>query len=298
MWIIQLALRQRYTLGALVLLLALVGARSVSKMSTDILPSIDIPYVNVLWTYPGLAASDMASKISSFSEIAIMNNVDDVKGISSDSGNGYALIQVQFHQNAKLDVALSQITSVSQTILKRLPQGMTPPLVVNYSTSSVPVLQLAISSETISESQLYDYARLALRRQIQSIPGLRLSLPYGGTSRQLMIDLNMDEMRATGVTAKDVARALSQQNVTLPSGEITTGTKRLTVSTNASPADLKSFASIPIKSTGHSVIQLGDVAEVRDGGAEQTSMAKREGKPGVMVSVLKLGKASTVDIID
>ncbi len=192
MWIIQLALRQRYTLGALVLLLALVGARSVSKMSTDILPSIDIPYVNVLWTYPGLAASDMASKISSFSEIAIMNNVDDVKGISSDSGNGYALIQVQFHQNAKLDVALSQITSVSQTILKRLPQGMTPPLVVNYSTSSVPVLQLAISSETISESQLYDYARLALRRQIQSIPGLRLSLPYGGTSRQLMIDLNMD----------------------------------------------------------------------------------------------------------
>ncbi|MEI8651240.1 efflux RND transporter permease subunit [Paraglaciecola sp. Hal342] len=202
MWIIQLALRQRYTLGALVLLLALVGARSVSKMSTDILPSIDIPYVNVLWTYPGLAASDMASKISSFSEIAIMNNVDDVKGISSDSGNGYALIQVQFHQNAKLDVALSQITSVSQTILKRLPQGMTPPLVVNYSTSSVPVLQLAISSETISESQLYDYARLALRRQIQSIPGLRLSLPYGGTSRQLMIDLNMDEMRATGVTAK------------------------------------------------------------------------------------------------
>ncbi|GGZ79994.1 efflux RND transporter permease subunit [Paraglaciecola chathamensis] len=298
MWIIQLALRQRYTLGALVLLLALVGARSVSKMSTDILPSIDIPYVNVLWTYPGLAASDMASKISSFSEIAIMNNVDDVKGISSDSGNGYALIQVQFHQNAKLDVALSQITSVSQTILKRLPQGMTPPLVVNYSTSSVPVLQLAISSETISESQLYDYARLALRRQIQSIPGLRLSLPYGGTSRQLMIDLNMDEMRATGVTAKDVARALSQQNVTLPSGEITTGTKRLTVSTNASPADLKSFASIPIKSTGHSVIQLGDVAEVRDGGAEQTSMAKLDGKPGVMVSVLKLGKASTVDIID
>lgn len=298
MWIVRLALSQRYTLGALVVLLILLGVRSVNKMSTDILPSIDIPYVNVLWTYPGLAASDMASKISSFSEIAIMNNVDDVKDISSDSGNGYSMIQVQFHQNAKLDVALSQITSVSQTILKRLPKGVTPPLVVNYSTSSVPVLQLAISSETMSESQLYDYARLALRRQVQSIPGLRLSLPYGGASRQLMLDLDIDKMHATGVTARDVASSLSQQNLTLPSGEITTGSQRFTVSTNANPNDLESFASIPIKSTEYSIIRLGDVATVRDGGAEQTSMSKLDGNPGVMVSVLKLGKASTVDIIE
>ena len=298
MWIVSLAIRQRYTLGALVLLLILSGARSVSKMSTDILPSIDIPYVNVLWTYPGLAASDMASKISSFSEIAIMNNVDDVKMVASDSGNGYSMIQVQFHQNAKIDVALSQITSVSQTILKRLPEGMTPPLVVNYSTSSVPVLQLAISSANLTESQLYDYARLTLRRQIQSIPGLRLSLPYGGTSRQLMLDLSSDKMRNAGVSAEDVARALAQQNVTLPSGEVTIESTRWTVSTNASPVDLKSFSDIPIKSTKDSVVRLGDVANVRDGGAEQTSMSKLDGETGVMVSILKLGNASTVDIIN
>lgn len=298
MWIVKLALKQRYTLGALVLLLVLFGARSVNKMSTDILPSIDIPYVNVMWTYPGLAASDMASKISSFSEIAIMNNVDGVNMVSSQSGNGYSMIQVQFHQDVKLDVALSQITSVSQTILKRLPEGMSPPLVVNYSTSSVPVLQLAISSENMTQAQLYDYARLTLRRQIQSIPGLRLSLPYGGTSRQLMIDLNSDKMRTAGVTAEDVAKALSQQNTTLPSGEITIGTDTLTVSTNASPEDLETFSQIPIKGSKNFVIRLEDVANVRDGGAEQTSISKLDGKSGVMVSILKLGNASTVDIIN
>jgi len=183
MWIVKLALRQRYTIGVLVLLLLLFGIRSVQQSSTDILPSIDIPYVNVLWTYPGLSAEDMASKISSFSEIAIMNNVDDVKRVISDNGNGYSLIQVSFHPNVKLEIALSQITSVSQTILKRLPAGMTPPLVVNYTTSSVPILQLAISSNKMTQSQLYDYARLTLRRQLQSIPGLRLSLPFGGAPR-------------------------------------------------------------------------------------------------------------------
>lgn len=298
MWIVRLALRQRYTIGALILLLILFGGRSVYRMPTDILPEVDIPYVNVLWTYPGLAADEMASKISSFSEIAIMNNVDDVKKLSSESGNGYSLIQVQLHPDAKLEVALSQVTSVSQTIIKRLPSGVTPPLVVSYSTSSVPILQLAISSETMGESQLYDYARLSLRRQIQSIPGLRLSLPYGGTSRQLMVDLSSDKMRSAGVTARDVADALSSQNLTLPSGEVNLGQARITVSTNASPTDLKSFADIPIKSNAVSVVKLSDVAEIRDGGAEQTSMAKLDGKPGVMVSVLKLGNASTVDIIN
>lgn len=298
MWIVKFALRQRYTIGALVLLLLLVGGRAMQKMSTDILPSIDIPYVNVLWTYPGLSAGEMAAKVSSFSEIAIMNNVDDVKQVTSENGNGYSLIRVEFHPDVKREIALTQITGVSQTILKRLPAGMTPPLVVNYTTSSVPILQLAISSDSMTQSQLYDYARLTLRRKIQSIPGLRLSLPFGGAPRQLMIDIDPARLQSHGLTARDVGEAIYQQNVTLPSGILRQGKMELTVSTNASPEDVVAFESIPIKNTAGGLIQLSDVAEIRDGGAVATSMARVDGQAGVIVSVLKLGQASTVDIID
>lgn len=297
MWIVKFALRQRYTIGALVLLLLLVGGRAMQQMSTDILPSIDIPYVNVMWTYPGLSAGDMAAKVSSFSEIAIMNNVDDVKQVTSENGNGYSLIRVEFHPHAKLEMALTQITGVSQTILKRLPAGMTPPLVVNYTPSSVPILQLAISSDVMTQSQLYDYARLSLRRKIQSIPGLRLSLPFGGAPRQLMIDIDPNRLQSYGLTAQDVAEAIYQQNVTLPSGILRAGKLALTVSTNASPEDVAAFAAIPVKYTKGALIQLSDVAEIRDGGAVATSMARVDGQAGVIVSVLKLGQASTVDII-
>lgn len=297
MWIVKLALRQRYTIGVLVILLLIFGVRSLRQTSTDILPSIDIPYVNVLWTYPGLSASDMASKISSFSEIAIMNNVDDVKRVVSDNGNGYSLIQVSFHPKAKLAVALSQITSVSQTILKRLPAGMTPPLVVNYTTSSVPILQLAISSQTMTPSQLYDYARLTLRRQLQSIPGLRLSLPFGGAPRQLMIDIDPEKLQAHGLTARDVGEAIAEQNITLPSGVLRAGKNEYTVSTNGSPEGVKEFESIRVKNSRGRLIQLKDVAQVRDGGAVATSLARVDGQAGVIVSILKLGQASTVDII-
>ncbi|WJG10763.1 efflux RND transporter permease subunit [Aliiglaciecola sp. LCG003] len=298
MWVVKFALRQRYTIGALVLLLLLIGGRSMQQVSIDVLPSIDIPYVNVMWTYPGLSAKDMAAKISSFSEIAIMNNVDDVKQISSENGNGFSLIRVEFHPDAKLEMALTQITGVSQTILKRLPSGMTPPLVVNYTTSSVPILQLALSSSNMTQSQLYDYARLSLRRQIQSIPGLRLSLPFGGAPRQLMIDIDPLRLQAYGVTAQDVAQAIHQQNVTLPSGVLRQGKLEFTVSTNASPSDESEFADIPVKYTKSGLIQLRDVAQIRDGGAVATSMARVDGQAGVIVSVLKLGQASTVDIIN
>lgn len=298
MWIVKFALRQRYTIGAFVLLLILIGGRAMQQMSTDILPSIDIPYVNVMWTYPGLSADDMAAKISSFSEIAIMNNVDDVKQVTSENGNGYSLIRVEFHPDASIEKALTQITGVSQTILKRLPAGMTPPLVVNYTTSSVPILQLAISSNSMTQSQLYDYARLRLRRKIQSIPGLRLSLPFGGAPRQLMIDINPDRLQVYGLTARDVADAIYKQNVTLPSGVLREDKMEFTVSTNASPESVTDFEAIPLKYTEGSLIQLKDVAEIRDGGAVATSMARVDGQAGVIVSVLKLGQASTVDIIN
>lgn len=298
MWIVKLALRQRYTIGVLVILLLLFGGRSLRETSTDILPTIDIPYVNVLWTYSGLSASDMASKISSFSEIAMMNNVDDVKSVVSDNGNGYSLIQVSFHPNVNVAVALSQITSVSQTVLRRLPAGMTPPLIVNYTTSSVPIVQLAMSSETMTPSQLYDYARLTLRRQLQSIPGLRLSLPFGGAPRQLMVDIDPEKLHTHGLTARDIGEAIALQNITLPSGVLRSGKNEYTVSTNGSPEGVVAFESIPVKNNQDKLIQLKDVAQVRDGGAVATSFARVDGQVGVIVSILKLGQASTVDIID
>lgn len=298
MWIVNYALRHPYTIAVLAILLVLLGGRSVLKISSDILPSIDVPYVNVLWTYPGLNAGDMAAKIASFSEIAIMNNVDDIKAVESENANGFSLIRVAFQPGVDIDVALSQITSVSQTILKRLPQGMTPPLVVSYSTSSVPILQLALSSDSMSESQLYDYARLTLRSHIQSIQGVRLSLPYGGSSRQIMVDLDPKKLQAYGLTPKDVSDAVVIQNLTLPSGSLREYGRDVSVSLNASPVAAEEFNRLPLTSVDGRVVFLRDVAHVRDGGAVQSNIARLDGASGVMVSLLKLGNASTVDIVD
>ena len=292
------ALSRPYSIGVLAILLVLVGSLSARRLSTDILPTVDIPSVNLIWTYSGLNATEMASKISSFSEISVLNNVDDVLEVRSETTDGVAIVKIEFQPSVDIGLALSQVTSVSQTILRRMPPGTSPPLVVRSSQSSQPILNLVLSSQGLDDSALFDYARLQLRGQIQTIPGIRLSLPYGGAPRQVMVELDPRALQTFGLTAADVATAVSAQNLTLPSGPLREGTREFKVVLNASPTAVADFNELPVRQVEGRVVRLSDVASVRDGPAVQTNLARLNGVNAVQVSVLKLGGSSTVDIVD
>lgn len=298
MWIVLFALRYKYSIAVLAILILLFGVLSVRRMSTDILPKVDSPELTLVWTYAGLNAAEMASKMTSFSEIAIMNNVDDLIEVRSETSNGVGLVKLLFQPYVDMNTAMSQATGVSQTILRRMPQGTTPPLIVRTSPSSVPIVQLVMSSDTLSSGQLFDYARLTLRGQLQSVPGMRISLPYGGASRQVMVDLDPDALHAFGLAASDVSAVVGQQNLTLPSGTLREGDRELPVEINASPETVQAFLDIPLRSVNGRTVLLRDVANVRDGEAVTTNIARLDGQNAVMISILKLGNASTVDIID
>ncbi|MBC8050395.1 MAG: efflux RND transporter permease subunit [Chitinophagales bacterium] len=297
MWIVAYALKRPYSIAVLAIFILLMGVSSIRRTSTDILPSIDIPAITVVWTYSGLNSQEMASKITSFSEIAILNNVDDIKSVESQTTTGIGIVRIEFQPGAAIDRALTQVTGVSQTILRRMPPGTQPPLVVRYSQGSVPILQLALSSFSQTESQLYDYARLQLRSQIQTIPGIRMTLPYGGEARQIMVDLDPDRLQAYGISANDVSRAVTTQNLTLPSGTVREEGREVFVSLNSSPESVAAFNELPLREVNGRVIFMRDVANVRDGGAVSTNIARVDGEPGVIVQLLKLGSASTVDIV-
>jgi multidrug efflux pump subunit AcrB len=298
MWIVRFALRFRYTIGVFAILILLFGVMSARRMSTDILPVVESPEITLVWTYSGLNAKEMASKLTSFSEIATLNNVDDLLEVRSDTTNGVGLVKLKFQPYVKIEMALTQATAVSQTILRRMPSGTTPPLIVQTSPSSVPILQLVVSSDSMTDGQLYDYARLALRAQIQSIPGMRISLPYGGAARQVTIDLNPEALNAFELSPADVNRAVGTQNLTLPSGILRENDRELPVAINASPESVDAFLDLPIKTIAGRIVLLRDVANVRDGEALSTNVARLNGQNAVMVSVMKLGSSSTVDIVD
>jgi multidrug efflux pump subunit AcrB len=298
MWIVLFALRYKYTVGVFAILILLFGIMSGRRMSTDILPRVDSPEITLVWTYNGLNAADMASKITSFSEIATLNNVDDLLEVRSETSNGVGLVKLRFQPYVNINTAMSQATGVSQTILRRMPAGTTPPLIVRTSPSSVPIVQLVMSSNTMTGGQLYDYSRLALRAQLQSVPGMRISLPYGGAARQIMVDLNPEALNAFAISATEVSAAISRQNITLPSGTLREGARELPVEINASPENIQQFLDIPLRSVDGKIILLRDVANVRDGEAVGSNITRVNGQNAVMVSILKLGSASTVDIID
>lgn len=297
MWIVRYALSHRHSIGVLAILLLLLGGLSARKMSTDILPAVNIPAINLIWTYQGLNPQEMASKLTSFSELAVMNNVDNLREVRSETINGVGIVRITFQPGTNVTDAFTQVTSVSQTILRRMPTGTNPPLIVPYVPSSVPIIQLVLASDTLTDGALYDYARLQLRAQIQSIPGIRLTLPYGGASRQVMIDLKPEALQAYGISASDIARATATQNLTLPSGALRVDSREITITTNASPETIANFADLPLRSVDGRVVRVSDVASVRDGQAVQTNIARLDGQNAVIVQILKLGNASTLDIV-
>lgn len=298
MWLVQYALRRPYSIAAMCLLILGAGLSSYARLPVDVLPAVNIPSIKVIWTYSGLNAKEMASKVTTFSEVAIMNNVDNVREVKSSTMNGASVIQINFQPQVDIANAMAQITSVSQTIIRRMPAGITPPLITQYSQSSTPILQLVMSSDTLTDAQMSDYARLQLRSMIQSINGVRMTLPYGGAMRQIMVDIDADALFAVGLSTTDVIAAINAQNLTLPSGSIREERRDLQISLNASPESLEEFRRIPLQLQDGSTIALADIATLRDGTALQTNIARVNGQNGVIVSLIKLGEASTVGIID
>lgn len=298
MWIVRLALEKKYTIAVMALLILIMGTVSVLRMPTDIFPRINIPVVSVLWGYSGLSTNEMEKMITNFSETSIINNVGDIQRVESQTYNGTAVIKIYFQPTVKIEEALAQVSAISQTILVRMPPGTQPPLIVRYNATDVPVLQLGLSSDSLSEPQITDYAATRIRPQISTVPGSRLSQPFGGKTRQIMVDLEPEQLLAHGVTPEEVVNAVSAQNLTLPSGNLRLAEREYAVRLNSKPEVITTLNDIPIKTVGNTTVHMRDVANVHDGAAVQTNIVKQDGSRGVLMSIVKTGNASTTSIVD
>jgi len=297
MWIVRVALDRPYTFIVLALLILLMSPVVLMRTPTDIFPNIDIPVVAVAWQYTGLNPEELEGRITTVYERILTTTVDNIEHIESTTVNGQAIVKIFLQPNSSLENANAQITAVSQTILRQLPPGALPPLIINYSASSVPILQLGLSGKGLSEQQLNDLGQNFLRPQLVTVPGAVIPYPYGGKQRQVMIDLNPNLLQAKGLSPQDVLLAVQQQNVILPSGTAKIGEFEYDVRVNSSLRTVPEFNEIPVRVVGNSTIYLRDVANVRDGFAPQTNIARQDGNRGVLLSILKAGNASTLDVV-
>jgi multidrug efflux pump subunit AcrB len=297
MWIVRLALRRPYTFVVAALVVLLAGVLSLRSMSTDIFPNIDIPVVTVVWRYGGLTPDDMAKRITTYSEYTISSVVDNVRTIESQSLGGISVIKVFLQPGANVDGAIAQLAAVSQTILRIMPPGTLPPFIVRYNASSVPILQVSLSSQRLPESALFDYGLYRMRQALAPIRGLSLPLPYGGKPRQITVDLDPQALLAKGLSPNHVSAAINVQNLTLPSGSMKMGPREYIVSLNSSPDAVEALNRVPIRQVNGAMIYVRDVAHVRDGFAVQTNVVRQDGRKSALLTILKSGAASTLDIV-
>jgi len=295
MWIVRVALSRPYTFIVLALLILIASPVVVLRTPTDIFPNIDIPVIAVAWQFTGLNPEEMEGRITTQYERVLTTTVDNIEHTESTTVNGQAMVKIFLQPHARLDTANAQVTAVSQTILRQLPPGTQPPLIINYSASTVPILQLALSG--LSESELNDAGLNFLRTQLVTVPGASIPYPYGGKQRQIMVDLDQRLLQSKGLSPADVVTALGQQNIVLPSGTAKIGEFEYDVAMNASPRTVAELNDLPVKVVGNSTIYLRDVAHVRDGFAPQTNVVRRDGSRGTLVTILKTGTASTLDVV-
>jgi len=296
MWIVRLALNKPYTFIVASILILVLGFSSIATTPTDIFPNIDIPQVTVIWSYSGLPAKEMEQRITTFSEF-VMAVVNDVKSIDSQTTNGASVIKISFQPQVRIDAAMSQVGAAVNSIRFRMPQGVNPPWILRFSASTVPIIQLSLSSDTLSESEIYDYGLFRVRQQLTKVPGTLLPTPYGGVARQIMVDLDQNALLAKGLTPIDVTNAINAQNVTLPSGTAKVENTEYTVSTNSSPIDALSLNDVPVKQVNGAMVYMRDVAHVRDGWSVQQNVARANGKPAALLTIMKTGSVSTLDIV-
>jgi multidrug efflux pump subunit AcrB len=296
-WIVQIALKRPYTFVVLALLIALFGIRSAVKTPTDIFPNIDIPVISVVWTYTGLLPNDMSGRVIYYYERTLTAQVADIEHIESQSLDGYGVVKIFFQRNVDIAAAMAQVTAASQTVLKLLPPGITPPYVLSYNASSVPILQLALSSKKLPEMQLFDSGQNFIRPQLATVAGAAVPSPYGGKVLDVQVDLDQQAMQAHNVSAEDVVDAVSAQNLILPAGDEKIGKFDWNVALNASPVSLERINDLPVKKVGGTIIYVRDVAYVHKGAPPQTNLVRVNGARAVLMTILKAGSASTLDII-
>jgi CzcA family heavy metal efflux pump len=297
MWIVQLALRRPYTFIVLAILITLLGVFSIVRTPTDIFPDIRIPVVAAIWKYTGLSPDEMATRLVLASERTAQTTVNDVEHTESQNLSGTSVVKYFFQPNVNEELSFAQITGVSQTGLRQAPPGTTPPFILAYNASSVPILQLALSSDTLSEAQLFDLGNSILRTGLSTVQGASMPYPYGGLQRQVQVDLNPDALRAQGLSGNDITAAIGSQNSILPAGTQKISDREYFVSVNSNPRTIAELNAMPVTTRDGNVIYVRDVAHVRDGYPPQTNVVRRDGKRGVLMSVLKTGSASTLDII-
>ena len=295
--IVLIALKRPYTFAVLAILILIFGGRAALRTPTDIFPNIGIPVVAVVWTYNGLTPEDMSGRVVYYYERALTTTVSNIEHIESQSLYGRGIVKIYFQPGTDVAAAQAQVTAVSQTVLKQMPAGITPPLVLSYNASSVAVLDLQVSADNLTGSELYDMSSNLIRPQLVSVPGVAVPAPYGGTSNDVEVDLDQQKLLALGLSAQDVSGALAKQDIVLPAGDQKIGAIDFLVQTNAQPVDVATFNSLPIKQVGNTVVTLGDVAHVYLGGPPQTNAVLVRGRQAVLIEVLKAGDASTLAIV-
>jgi multidrug efflux pump subunit AcrB len=297
-WVVQIALRRPYTFVVFSFLIAIFGVLAALRTPTDIFPNINIPVVSVVWTYNGLLPNDMSGRVIYYYERTLTAQVGDIEHIESQSLNGYGVVKIFFQKSVNISAALAQVTAASQTVLKLLPPGITPPYVLSYNAATVPILQLALSSKQLPQMKLFDLGQNFIRPQLATVAGAAVPSPYGGKILQAQVDLDQQAMQAHNVSAEDIVNAISAQNLILPAGDAKVGKFDWNVALNASPVLLDRINELPVKKVNGTVIFLHDVAFVHDGSPPQTNLVRVNGSRAVLMTILKAGSASTLAVID
>src|SRR5437588_10687424 len=298
MGIVRFALRFPHTFYVLAALILFLGVTAIRGMPTDIFPEIRIPVVTVIWSYTGLSTPEMEQRVTTYSQYSISANVNGIKNMEAQSLNGLSVQKIYFQPDVNLDLAISQIVSATNAIRALMPNGVQPPIVVQFNASSVPVLQISLTSDTLNEQQLYDYGLYRLRQQLAPVPGVTFPTPAGGKYRQIMVDLDQQELLARGLTPMDVVNAVNTQNLTVPSGTAKIGDTQYTVRTNATPATIDDLNNIPVKFANGATVFIRDIGQVRDGSMVQQNIVRENGRRSVLLSVIKNGNASTLDVVN
>ncbi|HAB15413.1 MAG TPA: efflux RND transporter permease subunit [Verrucomicrobiota bacterium] len=297
MWIVRLALRRPYTFVVAALLLVLTTPFVLLRTPTDIFPAIDIPVISVIWQYAGLNAQEIEQRIIYNHERSLSATVNDLEHVESTSYNGVGIIKVFLREGASVDAGVAQVTAIAQTILRQMPPGQTPPLVIRYNASTVPILQYGLSSKTLSEQELYDLGQNQVRVGLATVEGAQIPWPYGGKTRLVAVDLDLQALKSRGLSAQDVVNAFSAQNLILPSGTAKIGTTEYDVEVNGSPRVLEDLNQLPLKVVNGATIYLRDVAQVKDGAQPQVNIVRQDGQRGALLTILKSGQASTMEVV-
>jgi multidrug efflux pump subunit AcrB len=298
MWIVRLALGRPYTFVVMAILIAILGGSAVVTMPVDIFPYIDIPIVSVLWVYNGLSPEEMEKRVVTYFERSLTSNVNDIEHIESQSYSGYAAIRIYFHPNVKVDMAVAQVTATMQTSLRQMPPGMFPANILKYDAASVPILQLGLVSKTLREQEIFDFGNNFIRTQLGTVQGASVSYPFGGKQRAVMVDLNPEEMYAKQLSPIDISNALNLQNLILPAGTAKLGAAEYQVKVNSSPLVLDELNNLPVKTVNGATVYMKDVAQVHDGFQVQNNIVRTNGSRGVLISITRNGKASTLSIVN